>query len=1278
MEFPPNAERWRGLIRQILIESGADPSLTDKTLWTLNGESGGDPNARGDGGIAVGLFQIQARPEWGRPSVEWLLNPENNIRYAIQQLGIANGDFSAWGEGVTYNGQVFGALGHNPFPGENGRADTAGGITFGEGGATPMAVTKVLRPADYLGAGATDQWGNRAFEDSAGNIYWLNAAGQLWSGGSDFSALPSSWQVVGAGQPFEGSTSGDGGGSGLPIPDFSGGDGGSTGGITYTQGIDTDGSVTGIPGAVYQRGSNGGVSILSRPDGPSAAADRAGGITWRDGVPFYWDPDHPEIPPTPYAGFGGGSGVDPDGDGYDNSTNLPVGVVRVDKSISPTGLVYQGKPVNADGSLYTGSGSSGFAEPPDVKNFGGNPYIWDPKQGMYVPAPIQGFTPEAPKGSAPTVVYGSPGGDRNLGGGQALGDIEYDILMRTIKKTLGQNGGGGTVRQSAAASAAQMFAADQAAADRAFQERMQRKALAQQERQSLRQYGLSLDQLALSAADAYAQHISDTDPAAFDAFLGAGGDIGPSDMTIANALAIDGNTAVSEEAMKPAAQFLRKSRSAREQADAINRQLGGTIPMYATGTEGGGGMVMNQNDPFVVRRAQKLRGLTRGGQQPGGGFNIPAPAPTPWTVDPGTGMASHGGGGMTSFAPPMANDIGFNSQSRFPGAQMLGAGYELPPWAVGAPGMTSRADNPGLTSRPNPAAARPFPNPGAPPRLTGPGAVRPFPNPAGRVPLPPGVTMERNRLPFAADSAAFGQAAESDDTPVDTVDVPTDGDEPPDGMRQISKNGRTKFEPIPASDPAPEEEAPRYKVMELPFDLPSQGNGSVMGRVVMDMATGQIAWNPATGEWGSGLSWRDRPTSGSFSDEQLMDLFLNRHDQLQAFQDYGNRSFADGGPLRTASSGGVSYLPDYNTGPIIPERTALFKAMLDAGQVDFGYVDPVTGRYVPGKDEFSSGVGRNGGPAWGGMDPVGYLGSPYGSTAAQEYTDMTGRTWYWDKSGRSPVLRYRDGQPTTARRDDPPWTSEDVANAPGGTIDPATGRYVPRPGTYGFGQYATGTQGGHPGGPFIAGDSLDAAPNPELVQMPGQPPFVVSEPTLMSGPPGTNVIPFRRDMRLRGLSRGQGGIPAYARGTRPINGGGGTLGGQQPVPPAGAPPITKPIDDYRKSPPLNPTPAPPATPKPPTAGGGGGVMPPAPKPPAGDAPMSDADWQALMDEVYDTRTGAQYRDLDPYDPRWPFVAPTVRERFLKGRQARYGVPVEDQLAEINRYALRAPGIRAGY
>ena len=114
--YSPQVERWRPLVAKYF-----PPELVDKALYVIQGESGGNPVIRGDGGVAIGLFQIQDNRNFaGRPSAEQLEDPEFNIRYAAQQLGAASGKWTDWGEGSTYNGQPFGALGHNPYPGDSG------------------------------------------------------------------------------------------------------------------------------------------------------------------------------------------------------------------------------------------------------------------------------------------------------------------------------------------------------------------------------------------------------------------------------------------------------------------------------------------------------------------------------------------------------------------------------------------------------------------------------------------------------------------------------------------------------------------------------------------------------------------------------------------------------------------------------------------------------------------------------------------------------------------------------------------------------------------------------------------------------------------------------------------------------------------------------------------------------------------------------------------------------------------------------------------------------
>ena len=114
--YGAEVERWRPL-----VEKYFPAELVDKALFVINGESGGNPSAVGDGGAARSLFQIQDNRNFpDRPDAAWLDNPENNIKYAAQQLGAASGNFGAWGEGVLHEGKKFGALGNNPYGGGGG------------------------------------------------------------------------------------------------------------------------------------------------------------------------------------------------------------------------------------------------------------------------------------------------------------------------------------------------------------------------------------------------------------------------------------------------------------------------------------------------------------------------------------------------------------------------------------------------------------------------------------------------------------------------------------------------------------------------------------------------------------------------------------------------------------------------------------------------------------------------------------------------------------------------------------------------------------------------------------------------------------------------------------------------------------------------------------------------------------------------------------------------------------------------------------------------------
>ena len=125
-KYSADVERWRPLVAKYF-----SPEDEDKAMWVISHES---PTGKpGDGGHARGPFQIQAAgspadPEGkSRPSRAWLDVPENNIRYAAEMVYGGSG-WSPWGEGASYQGKPFGALGNYPYPGRSGAA--TGGSTM--------------------------------------------------------------------------------------------------------------------------------------------------------------------------------------------------------------------------------------------------------------------------------------------------------------------------------------------------------------------------------------------------------------------------------------------------------------------------------------------------------------------------------------------------------------------------------------------------------------------------------------------------------------------------------------------------------------------------------------------------------------------------------------------------------------------------------------------------------------------------------------------------------------------------------------------------------------------------------------------------------------------------------------------------------------------------------------------------------------------------------------------------------------------------------------------
>ena len=166
MAYPAAVEKWRSL-----IEKYFKPEDVDKALYVINGESGGNPLASGDGGNSIGLFQMNMGGGLGTgSSPEQLQDPEYNIKLAAQAVYGGSG-WGPWGEGRTYQGKPFGALGNNPYKSEplNARTPVGGAIRpvtpEGDTGGTTGGDTK---PPYTIGGGYSP---TGDYETDA-NAYW--------------------------------------------------------------------------------------------------------------------------------------------------------------------------------------------------------------------------------------------------------------------------------------------------------------------------------------------------------------------------------------------------------------------------------------------------------------------------------------------------------------------------------------------------------------------------------------------------------------------------------------------------------------------------------------------------------------------------------------------------------------------------------------------------------------------------------------------------------------------------------------------------------------------------------------------------------------------------------------------------------------------------------------------------------------------------------------------------------------------------------------------------
>lgn len=346
---------------------------------------------------------------------------------------------------------------------------------------------------------------------------------------------------------------------------------GSTG-LTYgPRTVDTDGSVTGIPGASYLPGSNGRAYDIIKPTssggggsggGGGAASqagrystqvDTTGAITGIPGAVYQQDSVDGSITivSRPSATTGSfANPLDKNNDGLNDSTGWANGVFK--DSSSPSGFYYASNgqyiPVTPDGAPYNG---------PDLSGGGANAKTWTgqgPKgYGTYyldgaggTPGTFIGDT-RAPSAAASSGTPRPPSGSSGGSSGASTANAQISAAASAASDAA-------RAAQQAAHDAWQgnqneadrNWKAAQAAIDRALklttdraQFELTRSGLVEQQTKDM-----------VDAAKQVADLISSTDPIKYRAFLAVGGG------DIWNGL-IGGGTAVSNEANLGAARTLR-------------------------------------------------------------------------------------------------------------------------------------------------------------------------------------------------------------------------------------------------------------------------------------------------------------------------------------------------------------------------------------------------------------------------------------------------------------------------------------------------------------------------------------------------------------------------------------------------------------------------------------------------------------------------------------------------------------------------------------------------
>lgn len=1125
-----------------------------------------------------------------------------------------------------------------------------------------------------------DGWGNW-LNPATGQ--WVNPQGKVWR---DDGSQYGTWT--------DAPTPATGGGStptftfGAPVSGGGGGGGGSAP-TTYTQHTDTDGSVTGVPGTLYQMSSSGQMTVLR-----------------------WGNTDKPE------------AGPDADGDGYDDRTGLPVGVIR--DSNSPSGYLYKGVPVNYDGSPYTGGPKADDVDIITRQTRDGGIEAIDKNTGK--------------------VLWTRPGDAIAGSGGSSGGSSSRTTTVRTV----GGSGGGGSYggvtdadyfRSNESAQARAASAAENAAqrAWQTAQNDLDRQATAEARKQA---NAIAASQAYSQARREYVDNISSIDPAAVGAFMAAGGGDAAT-WTPTQSLGL-GKTALSQRLL-----------------DAQDAQLGGVLDLRQKALNLGGTVDTGPIVPLMADGGTIFDDMFApdlGYESPESLMQLGKPrAP---------GAVSYGG-------VSTVNGTGAPAPSGWGSNHMETLARTAPPPS----GYVPRADYSGnIVYNPNAPGnlkyqqyTPPTPTPAATPitKLAGPeGYVRPdgIPDWFEQWAFEHGVTPTKQMLEGFINGQSVGTASGAFNA-AHGINMQVQRDE--NGNIRLDAEGKPMYQGAAIREREPGRTDPMTMIDPATGKAPLQ--------LLQEAAPGFDWWSM----YGPNMS--EQQLAGAFDwwrSGAPEDPFRSERDAwLAMLINAGANPFGFNGP-------GGTVLGDPSANPVwqqlqsdaYKKASAAWDTLIRDIKPEWDHTAEGVNRFYqrnPGgalnrgaQGDFVSRGNTGSGGTWDGYVPPSAAALlPDGprtkawrdiNNAPATYTSMDGATWYVDGSGR-----LRRAEPGDAAAGGLPGNG----TVPGQTydqamfkasyyIDPKTGQMVPKaPNSWPPG-YTPKVPTRAEGGPVMPGMAIvgdpepgSNEPNPEVVIAPqgaqviplrklglgmpavrqaqregglspsrlglGQMPRVMPQaprpqPQTM---PTFQPMPLLSGMNHGGL--GLGRIPLRADGG-PVWGGltggnettpnplaneptpqtGGPLPVYEPPPQTGGPlPMAEPqtggpLPTYQ---PPTPTPTPATgtvpsgyvtgifpqfgiTPPQPVGGGGGSPTPSTPPPGTGTGTGTGGGiGLGGSGTTGDVRGNVTYQELNPYALNYDLIDQFLREAFEQGRQTKYGIPAASTRWEAQRF--RMPGMK---